>query len=146
MDVHETLPIIPLRDVVVFPHMMLPFVIGRASSIRALGHALAKDKRVFLAAQHDASVDDPKPDGIYANGCVAHVAQSLTLADGHIMKVLVEGLARARAIEWKKHKGFYRVMVQVLPDHTETSGDVDGTRSRVVALFEQYVKLSHTLH
>ena len=145
MDVYETLPIVPLRDVVVFPHMMMPFVIGRASSIRALEHALAKDKRVFLAAQHDASVDDPKPDAIWTMGCVANVAQSLKLPDGNI-KVLVEGIDRARAIEWKEDKGFYRVVVKVLPSQKDTSGDVEGTMSRVVALFEQYVKLSNNVH
>jgi len=145
MDVHETLPIVPLRDVVVFPHMMLSFVIGRASSIHALEYALARDKRVFLAALHDASVDDPTPDAIFTMGCMANVAQSLRLPDGHI-KVLVEGIDRARVIEWKKDKGFYRVVVKVLPNPKETSGDVDGTMSRVVALFEQYVKHSHSLH
>ena len=61
MEVYETLPIVPLRDVVVFPHMMMPFVIGRPSSTRALDHALLKDKRIFLAAQHDASVDEGRP-------------------------------------------------------------------------------------
>src|SRR5260370_40219472 len=93
---------------------MMPFVIGRASSIRALEHALAKDKRVFLAAQHDASVDDPKPAAICPMGCVANVAQSLKPPDGNI-KVLVEGIDRARAIEWKEDKGFYRVVVKVVP-------------------------------
>ena len=73
MEVYETLPIVPLRDVVVFPHMMMPFVIGRPSSTRALEHALLKDKRIFLAAQHDASVDDPRPDDVYTMGCVANV-------------------------------------------------------------------------
>ena len=96
MEVYETLPIVPLRDVVVFPHMMMPFVIGRPSSTRALEHALMKDKRIFLAAQHDASVDDPRPEDIYTMGCVANVVQSLKLPDGNI-KVLVEGVARARA-------------------------------------------------
>ena len=66
LEVYETLPIVPLRDVVVFPHMMMPFVIGRPSSTRALEHALLKDKRIFLAAQHDASVDDPQPEDIYS--------------------------------------------------------------------------------
>src|ERR1700716_2287916 len=145
MDVYETLPIVPLRDVVVFPHMMMPFVIGRASSIRALEHALAKDKRVFLAAQHDASVDDPKPDAIWTMGCVATVAQSLKLLDGNI-KGVVEDSAPARAIVWKEEKGFYRVVVKVLPNQKDTSGDVEGTMSRVVALFEQYVKLSNNQH
>ncbi len=145
MEVYETLPIVPLRDVVVFPHMMMPFVIGRPSSTRALEHALAKDKKIFLAAQHDASVDDPKPEDIYTMGCVANVVQSLKLPDGNI-KVLVEGIDRARAIEWKEDKGFYRVVVKLLPKQKDAAGDVEGTMSRVVALFEQYVKLSNNLH
>src|SRR5947209_14497714 len=113
LEVYETLPIVPLRDVVVFPHMMMPFVIGRPSSTRALEHALLKDKRIFLAAQHDASTDDPRPEDIYTMGCVANVVQSLKLPDGNI-KVLVEGVDRARAVEWKEDKGFYRVVVKVL--------------------------------
>src|SRR5882757_4258078 len=145
VDVIETLPMVPLRDVVVFPHMMMPFVIGRPSSTRALEHALLKDKRIFLAAQHDASVDDPRPEDIYTMGCVANVVQSLKLPDGNI-KVLVEGVDRARAVEWKEDKGFYRVVVKVLPKQREANGDVEATMSRVVSLFEQYVKLSNNLH
>src|SRR5512139_2761117 len=144
MEVYETLPIVPLRDVVVFPHMMMPFVIGRPSSTRALEHALLKDKRIFLAAQHDASVDDPRPDDVYTMGCVANVVQSLKLPDGNI-KVLVEGVDRARAVEWKEDKGFFRVVVKVLPKQKETSGEIEATMGRVVSLFEQYVKLSNNL-
>ena len=143
MEVYETLPILPLRDVVVFPHMMMPFVIGRPSSTRALDHALAKDKRIFLAAQKDAVNDDPNPDDIYTMGCVANIVQSLKLPDGNI-KVLVEGVDRARVVEWKEDKGFFRVVAKALT-HPETSGDVEGTMSRVVSLFEQYVKLSNNL-
>src|SRR6058998_1702012 len=145
LEVYETLPIVPLRDVVVFPHMMMPFVIGRPSSTRALEHALLKDKRIFLAAQHDASVDDPRPEDIYTMGCVANVVQSLKLPDGNI-KVLVEGVDRARAVEWKEDKGFYRVVVKVLAKQKEAAGDVEATMGRVVTLFEQYVKLSNNLH
>src|SRR5213083_1298682 len=145
LEVYEPLPIVPLRDVVVFPHMMMPFVIGRPSSTRALEHALLKDKRIFLAAQHDASVDDPRPEDIYTMGCVANIVQSLKLPDGNI-KVLVEGVDRARAVEWKEDKGFYRVVVKVLPKQREASGEAESTMSRVVSLFEQYVKLSNNLH
>ena len=145
VEVYETLPIVPLRDVVVFPHMMMPFVIGRPSSIRALEHALVKDKRIFLAAQHDASTDDPKAEDIYTMGCVANVVQSLKLPDSNI-KVLVEGVDRARVIEWKEDKGFYRVVVKVLQRQKDAAGDVEQTMSRVVTLFEQYVKLSNNLH
>jgi len=144
MEVYETLPIVPLRDVVIFPHMMMPFVVGRPSSIRALEHALAKDKRVFLAAQKDAANDDPQPNEIYTMGCIANVVQSLKLPDGNI-KVLVEGVDRARVIEWKEDKGFYRVVAKVIPKQRETAGDVEATMNRVVAQFEQYVKLSNNL-
>src|SRR6476646_4884155 len=145
MELYETLPIVPLRDVVVFPHMMMPFVIGRPSSTRALEHALVKDKRIFLAAQHDAAIDDPQPADIYLMGCVANIVQSLKLPDGNI-KVLVEGIERARAVEWKEDKGFYRVVVKVIPKHKEAGGEAESTMSRVVSLFEQYVKLSNNLH
>lgn len=143
METYETLPIVPLRDVVVFPHMMMPFVIGRPSSTRALDHALVKDKRIFLAAQKDAANDDPNPDDIYTMGCIANIVQSLKLPDGNV-KVLVEGVDRARVVEWKEDKGFFRVVAKALT-HPETSGDVEGTMSRVVSLFEQYVKLSNNL-
>ena len=106
---------------------------------------MLKDKRIFLAAQHDASVDDPRPEDIFTMGCVANVVQSLKLPDGNI-KVLVEGVDRARAIEWKEDKGFYRVVVKVLPKQREAGADADTTMSRVVSLFEQYVKLSNNLH
>src|SRR5512145_858588 len=145
MELYETLPIVPLRDVVVFPHMMMPFVIGRPSSTRALEHALLKDKRIFLAAQHDAATDDPQPSDIYTMGCVANIVQSLKLPDGNI-KVLVEGIERARAVEWKEDKGFYRVVVKIVPKHKETGADAESTMGRVVSLFEQYVKLSNNLH
>jgi ATP-dependent Lon protease len=145
MEVYETIPIVPLRDVVVFPHMMMPFVIGRPASTRALEHALLKDKRIFLAAQHDAAVDDPVPADIYSMGCIANIVQSLKLPDGNV-KVLVEGVDRARAVEWKEDKGFYRVVVKVIGRQRDVSGDVEGAMSRVVSLFEQYVKLSNNLH
>jgi ATP-dependent Lon protease len=145
MELYETLPIVPLRDVVVFPHMMMPFVIGRPSSTRALEHALGKDKRIFLAAQHDAATDEPEPNDIYTMGCVANIVQSLKLPDGNI-KVLVEGIERARAVEWKEDKGFYRVVVKVVPKPKETGVDAESTMTKVVSLFEQYVKLSNNLH
>src|SRR5205814_10493263 len=106
LEVYETLPIVPLRDVVVFPHMMMPFVIRRPSTTRALEHALLKDKRIFVAAQPDASVDDPRPEDIYTMGCVENRVQSLKLPDGNI-KVVVGGVGRARAAEWKGDPGVY---------------------------------------
>ena len=144
MEPYNTLPIVPLRDVVVFPHMMMPFVIGRPSSTRALEHALSQDKRIFLAAQKDAANDDPNSNDIYTMGCVANIVQSLRLPDGNV-KVLVEGVERARTIEWKEDKGFSRVVAKIVDTPTEASEETEGTMSKVVSLFEQYVKLSNNL-
>ena len=144
MESYDTLPIVPLRDVVVFPHMMMPFVIGRPSSTRALEHALSQDKRIFLAAQKDAANDDPHSNDIYTMGCVASIVQSLRLPDGNV-KVLVEGIERARTIEWKEDKGFSRVVAKIIVIPTEPSEETEDTMSKVVSLFEKYVKLSNNL-
>src|ERR1700689_2034496 len=98
MAVNETLPLVPLRDMLVFPYQMSPFVVGRDSSILALDHALGTpEKRIFLAAQKDPKVDEPRPEDIHSIGVVAHVLQSQRLPNGHI-KVVVEGLYRARVV------------------------------------------------
>src|SRR5574340_1028308 len=105
------LPMMPIRDVVIFPHMMTPFVVGRESSIRALEEALAGDKKIFLATQHDASVDDPKANDIYQVGTIANIVQSLKLPDGNI-KVLVEGLDRGKIVKVATEEGYFRVTVK----------------------------------
>ncbi|HSF18460.1 MAG TPA: endopeptidase La [Vicinamibacteria bacterium] len=144
-EVYETLPMVPLRDVVVFPYMMMPFVIGRSSSVRALEYALLHDRRIFLAAQHDATTDDPGSSDIYTVGTVANILQSVKLPDGNI-KVLVEGLDRGRAIECRDDEGFFKVVVKIVPKpHERGNGEVDGLMSKVVSLFEQYVKLANHL-
>ena len=145
MDQIETLPMVPLRDVVVFPHMMIPFVIGRESSIKALDHALSRGKRIFLSAQHDATQDDPAPEEIFPLGTVCNIVQSLKLPDGNV-KVLVEGLDRARALEFPWEGGFRKVVVKVIPAEDETGSGLEGLMSKVIGLFEQYVKLSNNLH
>src|ERR687897_1317808 len=144
-DVIETLPMVPLRDVVVFPHMMIPFVIGRPSSIKALDYALLKGKRIFLSAQHDATRDNPSPDEIHTVGTICNIVQSLKLPDGNV-KVLVEGLDRGRALEFKEEQGFFKVVVKLIPRQVETGSGIEAVMSKVIALFEQYVKLSNNLH
>jgi ATP-dependent Lon protease len=144
-DAVEILPMVPLRDVVVFPHMMIPFVIGRQASIRALEHALARGKRIFLSAQHDATRDDPGPEEIYTLGTVCSIVQSLKLPDGNV-KVLVEGLERARALEFRDEQGCMRVVVRPVTRVDEPASGMEGLMSKVIGLFEQYVKLSNSLH
>src|SRR5215468_10456298 len=112
----ESLPLVPLRDMVVFPHMMQPFVVGRESSIRALEAALATPtKRLFLAAQKDPQLDEPKPEDIYDVGVVATVAQSLKLPNGHI-KVMVEGVRRGRIRAFDARGEHMVVTVQPIPE------------------------------
>src|ERR1700723_2472827 len=105
------LPMMPIRDVVIFPFMMTPFVVGRESSVRALEEALAADKKIFLATQHDASVDEPRPDEIYSVGTVANIVQSLKLPDGNI-KVLVEGVERGKIISVSDDEGYFKATVK----------------------------------
>ena len=101
----------PIRDVVIFPYMMTPFVVGRESSVRALEEAMAGDKTIFLATQHDASIDEPKPNEIFSVGCVVKIVQSLKLPDGNI-KVLVEGVERAKVVSVSDDEGFFRATVR----------------------------------
>jgi ATP-dependent Lon protease len=139
------LPMMPIRDVVIFPFMMTPFVVGRESSVRALEEALAGDKRIFLATQHDPGVDEPKPDEIYQVGCIANIVQSLKMPDGNI-KVLVEGVERARILQVTETDGFYMSSVRVNRYTPEITPQVDATMQRVSSLFEQYVKLCQSLN
>src|SRR6266498_2053428 len=141
----KRLPMMPIRDVVIFPHMMTPFVVGRESSVRALEEALAGDKKIFLATQHDASVDEPRPDEIYSVGTVANIVQSLKLPDGNI-KVLVEGVERAKIVSVTEDEGFFRAVVKTFQFKVEPGAQLDQLTTRVTSLFEQYVKLSQNLN
>src|SRR3569832_2230581 len=107
----KKLPMMPIRDVVIFPHMMTPFVVGRESSVRALEEALAADKKIFLATQHDASVDEPKPNELFQVGTIVNIVQSLKLPDGNI-KVLVEGIERAKILQVGEGDGAYEATVR----------------------------------
>jgi ATP-dependent Lon protease len=135
----------PIRDVVIFPYMMTPFVVGRESSVRALEEAMAGDKKIFLATQHDASIDEPKPNEIYNVGTIVNIVQSLKLPDGNI-KVLVEGVERAKVVSVADDEGFFRAMVRTSSYKVETGPQLDALISRVTGLFEQYVKLSQNLN
>jgi ATP-dependent Lon protease len=138
----ERLPMIPIRDVVVFPHMMIPFVIGRPTSVRALEFALEGSKRVFLATQMDASVDEPKASDIYAVGTVANIVQSVKLSDGNI-KVLVEGIQRVRALRYSNDPGFFVADVELLDETSASTARTNLLIKRLQTVFEQFSKLSH---
>jgi ATP-dependent Lon protease len=139
------LPMMPIRDVVIFPHMMTPFVVGRESSVRALEEALTTDKRIFLATQHDASIDEPKANEIYQVGTIVNIVQSLKLPDGNI-KVLVEGIERGKVLQITDADGFMQASVRVARYATETTPQIEAGMQRVTTLFEQYVKLCQSLN
>jgi ATP-dependent Lon protease len=141
----KRLPMMPIRDVVIFPYMMTPFVVGRESSVRALEDAMAGDRKIFLATQHDASTDEPKPNEIFSVGCVVNIVQSLKLPDGNI-KVLVEGVERAKVVSVTDDEGFFRAVVRTFNFKVEQGQQLEALTGRVTSLFEQYVKLSQNLN
>jgi len=141
----KRLPMMPIRDVVIFPYMMTPFVVGRESSVRALEEAMAGDKKIFLATQHDASIDEPKPNEIFSVGTVVNIVQSLKLPDGNI-KVLVEGVERAKVVSVTDDEGFFRAVVRTANYRVEAGPQLEALVTRVTGLFEQYVKLSQNLN
>jgi ATP-dependent Lon protease len=141
----KRLPMMPIRDVVIFPYMMTPFVVGRESSVRALEEAMNGDKKIFLATQHDASIDEPKPNEIYSVGTIVNIVQSLKLPDGNI-KVLVEGVERGKVVSVSDDEGFFRAIIRTASFKVEPGPQLDALISRVTTLFEQYVKLSQNLN
>jgi ATP-dependent Lon protease len=135
----------PIRDMVIFPYMMTPFVVGRESSVRALEEALNGDRKIFLATQHDARIDEPKADDIFTVGTIGNIVQSVKMPDGNI-KVLVEGLERAKAVELNDSDGFFVATVRTFKSDLEITSQIEQLTQRVTSLFEQYVKLQQSLN
>ncbi|MDA8224313.1 MAG: endopeptidase La [Betaproteobacteria bacterium] len=137
-----TLPLLPLRDVVVFPHMVIPLFVGRAKSIRALEIAMESGKNILLAAQKSASKDDPTPEDLYRIGSVATILQMLKLPDGTV-KVLVEGNQRARVVEYADADSHFVGTVELVPSDEEGADkETEAARRALVSQFDQYVKLN----
>jgi len=134
-------PVLPLRDIVVFPHMIVPLFVGREKSIRALEEVMKNDALIMLATQKNASDDDPTPDSIYETGTLASVLQLLKLPDGTV-KVLVEGLERARVQKYSGRSEYYEATAIALADTDATSVEAEALARSVVSDFESYVKLN----
>ncbi|MCA1489910.1 endopeptidase La [Sinorhizobium alkalisoli] len=136
-----TYPVLPLRDIVVFPHMIVPLFVGREKSIRALEEVMGTDKQIMLATQINATDDDPEPSAIYKVGTVANVLQLLKLPDGTV-KVLVEGRARAEIDRYTERDDFYEAVAHVLHEPEEDPVEIEALSRSVVSEFESYVKLN----
>ncbi len=135
------LPLLPLRDIVVFPHMIVPLFVGREKSIKALENVMGEDKKVFLIAQKDGSVEDPKENDLYKIGTIGNVLQLLKLPDGTV-KVLVEGLSRAKILSIIENSNFYEADIKILNNKEQNNELSTGMLRTVVSNFEQYAKLN----
>jgi len=140
-ELQLTLPILPLRDVVVYPHMVIPLFVGREKSINCLEAAMEQGKKVLLVAQTEASLDDPKMEDLYSVGTVANILQLLKLPDGTV-KVLVEGVQRARLVNNIDHKDYFFSEVELLESEDVESEEEDALLRSVLTQFESYIKLN----
>ncbi|MDH0864259.1 endopeptidase La [Mitsuaria sp. GD03876] len=136
-----TLPLLPLRDVVVFPHMVIPLFVGRPKSIKALEAAMEAGRQIMLVAQKAAGKDEPKPDDMFEMGCVSSILQMLKLPDGTV-KVLVEGLQRATTTKIEDGEEHFTAEVLPIPPEADDQPEVEALRRAVTQQFDQYVKLN----
>ncbi len=137
----ETLPLLPLRDVVIFPYMVAPLFVGREKSIRALEEAMKTNKEIFLAAQKDAKTNDPTEKDIYDIGTIGTIVQMLRLPDGTV-KVLVEGKGRACLRNYLPNKSYFMVEVESIPERDDIGVETEALIRTLVTAFENYVKLN----
>ena len=134
-------PVLPLRDIVVFPHMIVPLFVGRDKSVKALEDVMGDDKQILLAAQKNAGEDDPSVDDIYTVGTIGTVLQLLKLPDGTV-KVLVEGSQRAKIIRYTDNESFFQAEAELIVEDNDEDKDVEALSRSVVGQFEHYIKLN----
>ena len=137
----DLMAVLPLRDIVVFPHMIVPLFVGREKSVRALETVMKEDKQILLVAQKNASQDDPSVEDIFRVGTVSTILQLLKLPDGTV-KVLVEGGRRAKIVSFKETEAFFEAKIEPMPDISGEKKDLEALGRTVVSQFEQYIKLN----
>ena len=136
--------VLPLRDVVVFPHMIVPLFVGREKSVNALQSVMKENKQVLLITQKDSAQDDPNFEDLYDIGTVGTVLQLLKLPDGTV-KVLVEGISRAKVIKYIDNDKFFEASAEMIPEETVNNNEVEALSREVVKQFEEYVRLSQKI-
>ena len=142
VDIPKVLPMLPVRDIVIFPSMVLPLAVGREKSIKALEQAMTSTRHIFVVTQKNVQIEDPSPNDIYQIGTVCEVLQMLKMPDG-TLKILVECVARAEWTEFKlTDRGYIEVGLNVFNEQIEKTAEVEAVMRRIIALFEQYVKLN----
>ena len=149
-EIPDVIPLLPIRDIVIYPYMMLPLFVGRDISIRAVDEALSRDRFIFLVAQRNSAEDNPNPDDIYRTGTVASILRMLKLADGRV-KILVQGMAKGEIESFLREKPFFEVKIRKIIELPiqEVSVEIEALMRNVKEKIEQILNLSkdrvHTL-
>ncbi|MEC8726284.1 MAG: LON peptidase substrate-binding domain-containing protein, partial [Pseudomonadota bacterium] len=137
----STFPVLPLRDIVVFPHMIVPLFVGRDKSVKALEDVMQDDKQILLVAQKNAGQDDPAAEDIYDVGTIGTVLQLLKLPDGTV-KVLVEGSKRAKILRYTSKEDFFQAEAEEVEEVSDEGTDIEALSRSVISQFENYIKLN----
>ncbi|MFZ0455281.1 MAG: endopeptidase La [Ignavibacteriaceae bacterium] len=140
----EVLPILPLRDIVIFPYMIFPVLVGREQSIKAANYALDNTRYIFLAAQKKSNIEDPKKDDIYLEGTIAKIVQILKLPNG-LMKILVDGLLQGKIVEFTNQTEFFEGRIEIILPKLETDHEMNALVRQMSQLFKDYVKISRNI-
>jgi ATP-dependent Lon protease len=143
-QIPTTLPVLPLRDVVIYPYMIFPVLVGRESSLRAAAAAMERGKNIFLASQKNATVDDPGPEDVYRNGTVAKIVQMLRLPNG-LMKILVDGLVQASVRSFTERKEFLEAEIAINTTELPADKEIEALVRHTTTLFTEYVRLNRNI-
>ena len=144
IEIEEKLPILPLKETIVFPYMIYPLLVGRESSMKALQEALMNDKLILLVAQKDVLNENPKSKDLYRVGVVARILQILRLPNG-LVKVLVEGIVRAHLVRYFGTSDVPRARIEIIPETSQLTSEIKAGLRHVVSLFKEYVLLNREL-
>lgn len=143
-EIPKILPILPLRDNVIFPYMIFPVLVGREQSIKAANHALEHSKFIFLSAQRKANIEDPRKEDIFREGTIAKIIQILKLPNG-LMKILVDGLLQGRILDFTDNKNFFEAKIEVISPKGENQVEMNALLRQMTHLFKEYVKINRTI-
>ena len=143
-DIPDVLPVLPLRDNVIFPYMIFPVLVGREQSIRAANYSLESSKYIFLSAQKKSNIEDPTTDEIYAEGTIAKIIQILKLPNG-LMKILVDGLIQGKIVKFTDNDKFFEAKVKVILPKSEDKREMNALIRQMSSMFKEYVKINRTI-
>ncbi|MEJ2507354.1 MAG: LON peptidase substrate-binding domain-containing protein, partial [Ignavibacteriaceae bacterium] len=143
-NIPDTLPVLPLRDIVIFPYMIFPVLVGREQSIRAANYATENTKYIFLSTQKKSNIEDPSTDDIYRDGTIAKIVQILKLPNG-LIKIIVDGLIQAKIVEFTNRKEFFEGKIEIVLPELVRDHEMNAMERQMSQLFKQYIKISRNI-